>query len=73
VQLRQRQPSEAWGWVIDTVIPIRVLETQGEGKDRRHCMRQFGALGAKTHVPMFFVAKASQSCQKVLCKLHACE
>jgi hypothetical protein len=73
VQLRQRQASQAWGWVIDAVIPMRVLEMQGEGKDRRDCMRQFGAPRAKTHVPMYFVAKASQSCQKVLCKLRACE
>src|SRR5215831_14927497 len=28
---------------IDTVIPMRVLETQGKGKDRRDCMRRFRA------------------------------
>jgi len=28
---------------IDTVIPMRVLETQGKGKDRRDCMWQFRA------------------------------
>ena len=26
---------------IDTVIPMRAMETQGKGKDRRDCMRQF--------------------------------
>jgi hypothetical protein len=24
----------AWAWGIDTVIPMRALETQGEGRDR---------------------------------------
>jgi hypothetical protein len=33
----------AWRWGIDTLIPMRVLETQGKGKDRRDCMRQFRA------------------------------
>ena len=32
-----------WSWGIDTPIPIRALETQGEGKDRGDCMRQFKA------------------------------
>lgn len=32
-----------WGWAIDTVIPMRTHETQGRGKDRRDCMRQFRA------------------------------
>ena len=37
------QHGAAWRWGIDTVIPMRVLETQGKGKDRRDCMRQFRA------------------------------
>ena len=28
------QHGAAWRWGIDTVIPMRVLETQGKGKDR---------------------------------------
>ena len=27
------QHSGAWAWGIDTVIPMRALETQGEGRD----------------------------------------
>ena len=34
------QHGGAWAWGIDTVIPMRDLETQGEG---RECMRQFKA------------------------------
>ena len=30
-------------WAIDTVIPMRTHETQGKGKDRKDCMRQFKA------------------------------
>jgi hypothetical protein len=37
------QHGAAWRWGIDTLIPMRVLETQGKGKDRRDCMRQFRA------------------------------
>ena len=37
------QHGEAWAWGIDTVIPMRVLETQGKGKNRRDCMQQFRA------------------------------
>ena len=37
------QHGVAWRWGIDTVIPMRVLETQGKGKSRRDCMRQFKA------------------------------
>jgi len=33
------QHGAAWRWGIDTVIPTRVLETQGEDKDCRDCMR----------------------------------
>ena len=32
-----------WAWAIDTVIPMRTHQTQGRGKDRRDCMKQFKA------------------------------
>ena len=32
-----------WASGIDTVIPMRTHQTQGKGKDRRDCMRQFKA------------------------------
>lgn len=32
-----------WGWAIDTVIPMRDLETRGRGADRNDCMRRFKA------------------------------
>jgi hypothetical protein len=31
----------AWSWGIDSVIPMRELESEGGGKDRADCMRQF--------------------------------
>jgi hypothetical protein len=37
------QHGTAWRWGIDTLIPMRVPETQGKGKSRRDCMRQFKA------------------------------
>ncbi|MBV9531452.1 MAG: hypothetical protein JO283_10380 [Bradyrhizobium sp.] len=37
------QHRAVWAWGIDTVISMRTLETQGEGRDRRDCMRQFTA------------------------------
>jgi hypothetical protein len=37
------QHGAAWRWGIDTVIQMRVLETQGKGKDRRDYMRQSSA------------------------------
>jgi hypothetical protein len=37
------QHGAARRWGIDTVVPMRVLETQGKGSDRRDCMRQFKA------------------------------
>ena len=43
MQLRQRQASAAWNWGFDTVIPMRALETQGQGKNRKDCARQFKA------------------------------
>jgi hypothetical protein len=35
----------AWTWGIDTVIPMRAWETQGDGKDRKGCMTKFKAAG----------------------------
>lgn len=32
-----------WTWGIDTVIQMRELESEGQGKDRKDCMRQFKA------------------------------
>ena len=37
------QHGGVWAWGIDTVIPMRAYEAQGEGRDRRDCMRQFKA------------------------------
>jgi hypothetical protein len=34
---------DGWSWGIDTVIPMRDLETEGTGRDRKDCMRQFRA------------------------------
>ena len=33
----------SWTWGIDTLIPMRTWETQGDGKDRRDCMTKFMA------------------------------
>jgi len=33
----------AWTWGIDSVIPLRAMETQGRGADRRDCMAKFRA------------------------------
>jgi len=30
-----------WTWAIDTVIPMREMDAQGTGKDRKDCIRQF--------------------------------
>jgi hypothetical protein len=32
---------DGWTWGIDTAIPMRQLETEGTGKNRKDCMRQF--------------------------------
>ena len=37
------QYGRAWRWGIDTVIPMRTQETQGTGRNRNDCMRQFRA------------------------------
>jgi hypothetical protein len=34
---------DGWTWGIDCVIPMRDEETEGSGKDRKDCMRQFRA------------------------------
>jgi hypothetical protein len=34
---------DGWTWGIDTVIPMRDVDAQGDGKDRKDCMRQFRA------------------------------
>ena len=39
-------PKVLMTWGIDTVIPMRAHETQGQGRDRRDCMKQFKAAGS---------------------------
>jgi len=34
---------EGWVWGIDSVIPMRELDTEGSDKDRKDCMRKFRA------------------------------
>lgn len=38
---------QAWTWGIDTVIPLRAMETEGRGSDRRDCMVKFRAAWEK--------------------------
>jgi hypothetical protein len=38
---------EYWAWGIDNVIPMREVDTQGAGKDRKDCMKQFRAAWEK--------------------------
>lgn len=33
----------SWRWGIDTVLPMREIESDGDGKDRADCMQQFKA------------------------------
>jgi hypothetical protein len=35
--------AEGWVWGIDNIVPMREAETDGTGKDRADCMRQFRA------------------------------
>jgi len=35
--------TEYWAWGIDNVIPMREVDRQGTGKDRKECMRRFRA------------------------------
>lgn len=37
------QHGGAWAWEIDAVIPVRSFEIEGQGRDRRDCIRQFKA------------------------------
>jgi hypothetical protein len=32
-----------WIWGIDTVLPIREIESEGQGTDRADCMKRFKA------------------------------
>jgi hypothetical protein len=32
-----------WTWGIDTVVPMREVESEGQGLDRKDCTRQFKA------------------------------
>jgi hypothetical protein len=36
-----RGATAGWVWGIDTVIPMREVESDGTGKDRKDCMKQF--------------------------------
>lgn len=36
-------PQPGWTWGIDTVIPMRELESEGQGSDQKDCMRKFRA------------------------------
>jgi hypothetical protein len=38
-----RAQFDGWGWAIDTTIPVRDTETEGTGRDRKDCTRQFRA------------------------------
>ena len=37
------QHGGVWASSIDTVIPVRSFETEGQGRDRKECMKQFKA------------------------------
>lgn len=34
---------EGWRWGIDTVVPMRDVQSEGSGQDRADCMRRFKA------------------------------
>lgn len=34
-------PEPIWKWGIDTVVPMREIEAEGEGKNRKQCMTKF--------------------------------
>jgi hypothetical protein len=51
------QHGAAWRWGIDTVIPMRVLETQGKGKNRRDCMKWDRFAGDEANLVEFLNAK----------------
>jgi hypothetical protein len=35
-----------WRWGIDTVVPMRELESEGEGRDKADCMRRLRRRGS---------------------------
>jgi hypothetical protein len=37
------ETAPTWVWAIDTVIPMREAESEGNGLDRKDCMRLFKA------------------------------
>lgn len=37
------EPQLVWTWGIDTVIPMREIESEGSGTDRTDCARRFRA------------------------------
>ena len=39
----QSGSNTAWIWGIDTVLPMREIESEGQGKDRADCMKRFKA------------------------------
>lgn len=41
------QSDPVWTWGIDTIIPMRQLESEGRGADRRGCMMAFKAAWQK--------------------------
>jgi hypothetical protein len=54
-----------WNWGIDTVIPMRELEDEGQGKDRADCMKRFKAAWTKfasdeARLTEFLVAKRTR-------------
>lgn len=40
-------PDPVWRWGIDTVIPMREQESEGQGRDRKDCERLFKAAWQK--------------------------
>lgn len=43
----QAWAEQGWRWGIDTVVPMRDVESEGNGKDRVDCMKQFKAAWEK--------------------------
>ena len=43
VQHQSNSTKHVWHWGIDTVIPMRDIESEGTGTDRRDCMVKFRA------------------------------
>jgi hypothetical protein len=38
---------QGWRWGIDTAVPMRDIDSQGEGRDRADCMKKFKAAWEK--------------------------